>query len=557
MRMVSALVAAGILVGLGAAPALAAEDGTERITGYEVGLEVRPDGSLRVAETIEYDFGSAQRHGIDRDIDVRQKYDGGRDRRYPVSDVEVSSPTAPADLTENDAGGDYRLRIGDPDRTVTGRHTYRISYTVAAATTRFADRDELYWNAVGPGWDVPVDEVEVEVTGAEVTRAACFAGEPGSTAPCGAAEAAGSRATYYSGPLAAGEALTVVAAFPPGSVASAAPVLVDRRTVRSFLTGAPLLALPVTALVAGLPLWLLLGGLRRRREQELPGLPYRETFQPEPPAGVRPALASMLLTGTAKPVDAVAVLLDLSARGYVSISPLSRRNWRLVAVRPVDGSLPPEAQAVYAATFRKGPDTTLAAAGRALTGVRREVRSIAEREMVARGWFSGAPRGGTGWVVLGVVMIFLTLPATLLLGFLGDAGLAGLALGVGGALLIAYGLTRPVPRTEAGEVARSQLLAFKRTLAGIDPARLPAEHREARLAGLLPFAVALGLAPQLAGSFAAAGVVAGGYASSPAWWSTFAGDATRATTPSSSGSSSGGSSGSSGGGGGGGGGGSW
>ncbi len=159
-------------------------------------------------------------------------------------------------------------------------------------------------------------------------------------------------------------------------------------------------------------------------------------------------------------------------------------------------------------------------------------------------------------------MIFLSAPLTLVLGFAAHAALAGPALTAGGVLLIAYGLTRPAPRTEAGEIARSQLMAFKQTLAALDPGRLPPEQREAALGGLLPYAVVLGLAPQLASAFLAAGVVAGGYAytSDPMWWSTFAGDATRATSSASSSSGGGGSGfdgGSAGGGGDGGGGGSW
>jgi uncharacterized membrane protein YgcG len=181
--------------------------------------------------------------------------------------------------------------------------------------------------------------------------------------------------------------------------------------------------------------------------------------------------------------------------------------------------------------------------------------------VVEQGWYRKPPGERSGLVALGVLTIFFALPLTFLLGFVAHAGLAGPALAAGGGLLIAYALTRPAPRTEAGEIARSQLMAFKQTLAGMDPGRLPPEQREAALGGLLPYAVALGLAPQLASAFLAAGVVAGGYAytANPMWWSTFAGDATRASSPasSSSGGGSGFSGGSSGGGGGGGGGGSW
>jgi uncharacterized membrane protein YgcG len=107
-------------------------------------------------------------------------------------------------------------------------------------------------------------------------------------------------------------------------------------------------------------------------------------------------------------------------------------------------------------------------------------------------------------------------------------------------------------------VVRAQLIAFRQLLAGIDPARLPPEQRQAAFAGLLPYAVVLALAPQLAQALQAAGVGFG--CADPMWFSTFHRDATRASSPASSSSGSSGRSGfsgSSGGGGGGGGGGSW
>jgi Predicted membrane protein (DUF2207) len=564
MRIVSAAVAAITLALLPALPAAAADDpGTsgEKITSYDVRLAVQRDGSLQVQETIGYDFGTHQRHGIDRDIDTEQRYDGSHNRHYPVSGVTVSSPDAPDQVQVSGGGSQTSVRIGDPDRTVTGAHTYRISYTVAAATTRFDDHDELYWNAVGPDWAVPVEAITVQVSGEQVTKATCFAGPPGGTAGCTSARASGPSASYRNGELAAGDELTVVAAFPPGTVATAAPVLTDRMTFRRFLIGNPAYAVPAVLLLAGGPLLLLLRGRRRKRTQEEPGLPYRRQYQPQPPAGLRPLLANMLLNGTFRTVDPVAVLLDLSARGYLSITPLSKRDWRLAATRPPDGSLRPEEMAVLQAAFAKGPDTTLAAAGRAVARTRRTLRDIARRGVVEQGWYSKPPGERSGLVALGVLMIFFALPLTFLFGFLAHAAVAGPALALGGALTIAYALTRPLPRTEAGEIARSQLIAFKQTLAGIDPARFPAEQREAALGGLLPYAVVLGLAPQLASAFLAAGVVAGGYAytANPMWWSTFATDATSATSSSSSssGGGSGFSGGSSGGGGGGGGGGSW
>jgi hypothetical protein len=549
MRGVSTFVAAVALAIVPALPAAAASDGAtsgERITSSDVQLAVQTDGSMQVRETIGYDFGGNERHRIQRRIDTEQRYDDTHDRRFPVSGVTATSADAPANGQVSGDDAETTIRIGDPARTVTGQHTYRIGYSVAAATTRLGDHDELYWNAFGPDWPASVGTITVRVTGAPVIRATCFMGRPGSTAGCPQAAASGSTASYRGGPLGPGGVLTVVAAFPPGSVATAAPILTDRTTAGRFLAGRPAAAVPLALVFLAGPLLLLVRGRRRKREQEEPALAYRSQYRPTPPAGLRPLLANTLLSGWFKTADPIAVLLDLSARGYLSITPLSKRDRRLVAQRGPDDSLRPEERAVLQAVFGSGADTTLAKAARALTRTRGQLRNRARQEVVRQGWYSSPPGAGSrvGPIVLGVLMAFLAVPLTFVLGFGLHAGLARPALLLGGILMIAYGASKPAPRTPAGEIARSQLMAFKRTLAGIDPTRLPPDQREATLAGLLPYAVALGLAPQLASAFSAAGVVAGGhaYVSNPLWWSTFAGDATRATSPASS--SSGGAAGS-------------
>ena len=64
----------------------------ETIRSYEVEIEAADDGSLVVAETIEYDFAGEQRHGIVRILPDRAPFEQTRDRRYPVSDIAVERP---------------------------------------------------------------------------------------------------------------------------------------------------------------------------------------------------------------------------------------------------------------------------------------------------------------------------------------------------------------------------------------------------------------------------------------------------------------------------------
>src|SRR5213592_4344726 len=100
---------------------------TERITNYRSEVTIERDGTIEVHETIDYDFGVVPHHGIYRDIQVRTDQSGkdGYDRVYPlaVESVRASAGT-PAQYTVEDVGDDQRIKVGDPDTTITGAHTY-------------------------------------------------------------------------------------------------------------------------------------------------------------------------------------------------------------------------------------------------------------------------------------------------------------------------------------------------------------------------------------------------------------------------------------------------
>jgi hypothetical protein len=61
------LALAVLLVGVAAAVGVVVAD-TERIAGMWVGAEISSDGSARITEVIDYDFGRERRHGIFRDV---------------------------------------------------------------------------------------------------------------------------------------------------------------------------------------------------------------------------------------------------------------------------------------------------------------------------------------------------------------------------------------------------------------------------------------------------------------------------------------------------------
>ena len=112
---------------------------SERIVDYGVDITIGDDGTLTIVETIDYDFGAVRRHGILRDIPTRLHYDDTYDRIYPLDVLEVrASEGTPAGYeVESAPGGITRIRVGDADIEITGRHTYELTYTVEAALNGF------------------------------------------------------------------------------------------------------------------------------------------------------------------------------------------------------------------------------------------------------------------------------------------------------------------------------------------------------------------------------------------------------------------------------------
>ncbi|USN52327.1 MAG: DUF2207 domain-containing protein [Candidatus Nomurabacteria bacterium] len=129
----------------------------EQITRFDVVATINKDRRITVEETIEYDFGSQFRHGIYRYIPTGYDRNGGR--YYLLLDlVSVTQDGNKAIYTKTKNPNETNLKIGEGDKTITGKHTYVIRYNVNRALNDFPDEDvvEWYWNVTGNGWNVPI-----------------------------------------------------------------------------------------------------------------------------------------------------------------------------------------------------------------------------------------------------------------------------------------------------------------------------------------------------------------------------------------------------------------
>lgn len=155
----------------------------ERIVSLQSEIIVNKDGTLDIIEDIYYDFGPNQRHGIYRDIPFVKTNSAGKKFKLDIKNIEVAGDKS----TVTAQFQSIRIKIGDPDKLISDKKRYQISYKVYGALTYFSDHDELYWNLTGNEWQVPIEQSATEVIfpfDVKYTELnyRCYSGSMGSTA---------------------------------------------------------------------------------------------------------------------------------------------------------------------------------------------------------------------------------------------------------------------------------------------------------------------------------------------------------------------------------------
>jgi uncharacterized protein (TIGR04222 family) len=578
-------------------PASAADQ--ESISGYDTKFDVHADGSMQVTETIAYNFGANKKHGIFRNIPTTFHYDDERDRVYPIDDVQVTRNGAKEKFDTSSSGGDEVIKVGDKDTEVSGAQTYVLTYTVRGVINAFSDHEELYWNAIGKEWTVPIASSTAEVTGpAEVQRVTCYRGFEGSTDGCEQATKDGDSSHFSQADIGDGKMLTVVVAFPVGSISNPGPILKRRHVLANGFRPTPVnLGGGILLAVLGSALALFAAyrvGRDRRCVGTLPGLTpgygeraveERKPLGDQPPVvvefgvpdGIRPGQVGTLQDERADVIDVTATIVDFAVRGHLHIKELDGGDdWELVKLTPAPQHFLQYERLLFAALFNNRDTVTVDTLRQKFASDLTKVREQLYTEMVTQGWYKRSPRrtralarwaAGAGVVVAGL--------GTYLLAGLTPFGFIGLGLLVAALVLLAVAGTFPA-RTGRGSAALSRLRGLRLYISQAEAAQIRFHERMRIFSELMPYAIVFGLAEHWAGVFQRIGAfngTTGGpqpyWYSGPYGWS-FVGfhhsidtfnnhvnTAISAAPPSASGSSGFGGGGFSGGGGGGGGGGSW
>ena len=526
-RLLLALAALTLVLGttvLGATPALAAAD--DQIDSFTIDYELQPSGVLNVQETIVWRFGdNSGRHGIQRDLVVRERYDETQDAVYEISGITVTSPDRVATqfrsrTTEADGGRTevLNLRIGDPDRTINrATATYVISYSVTGAMRTFDGYDELFWDAAGFG-NPAIRDLAVTVAvpgGAQDTS--CFYGPPRSPTPCPTERITPEGAVFGVTDLAAGEGLSFGVKIAPGLVADNRPHLEpDGSKLTAGERAAAIGAGAVgVGLLVGSPLvgalWWRRNGRDLRYEGLAPGTtPYagqsvrvvpHDPDLPIPvafsPPHIPVAEAGLLIDGQVDARETAATIVDLAVRGALQVHSTGEDDFRVTLLDP-DRATAPHEMVLLTHVFGghpPGATVDLSTPGSMLSAHQAMQTSVVN-QVTARGWFRKVPStaaagsAGFGMVVVAAFIAF-SLGAWVL-------WLVVPLLPVIATYLVIRVKLRRGQRTPDGRAVCDQVEGFRTYLATAEAEQLRFEEGEDIFSKYLPWAIVFELADRWA-----------------------------------------------------------
>lgn len=507
MRAIALAAAIALLVGSSASA-------TYYIQSFDVALELAPTGTLKVAETLTIVYVTAH-HGIERWIPVSYPTPVGTSVTIDVRTGPVTMDGGSVPVETRGGGRNRVLRIGDPDVTITGPHVYRIEYTASRALLFHDNYLQLYWNVTGNDWDVPIRQATATLSlpsdvSPDLVSATSYAGAWGTNArgtPV-TVDSAG-RFVFASGALNPGSGLTIDVSIPRSALPIQPPTFAQN--LGRFLWDNKLALLPIATLVLMLVVWSRLG-----RD------PRRGTIAPafEPPTGVGPGAAGVLVDDRIDLRDISAMVIGLAVSGHLSIrenSPSTdtladkARTWlggastqyTFVRGRSSPETLSPAERALFDAIFPDGDakETPLSSLENRFYKHLPTLRIRLYDELIKKRYYTQSPervrQSYAGW---GTALI----AAGVGLAFVFESIYLGVCVGLSGLVVLAFSPIMP-RKTQGGVDALAEVLGLAEYIQRAEKDRIEfsdaPEKSPQHFERLLPYAVALGLTAIWVGKF--------------------------------------------------------
>ena len=477
-------------------------DDSAKIQTYKAVFDVAKDGRTQVTETLQVEFPESK-HGIFRFFDTWDA-PNPKARLIPTNiSVTRDGMVEPWELLTQDRGRFKVVKIGSPIVTMTGVHTYKISYQVEGALIAGGKqaRSLFYWDLIPGGWAMPIAKADLRVNlPAELSGERCIAGT-GKYFACSIEADSATSLRVQASDLAPFVPVTVQAGVDiatPSVATKPWPSHLDPLFGKSvpvaFVVG-------LLALASGLAgLWLV-----RARSEKEPPFPLSYA----PPEGISPGQAAYLLEEVLPTRAFIGSLLYAAERGAIT---MTQDGEKLVISTVGDGSawdqldVPTQGIAAMLSLKKEGATFTLDPKSAVASGKMQDaIRAFRGR---VENWGKEAQLIGPSRLgVHGPWLLLATFVLTAALLLFAPWNMALLGLVPGMFWVFGTGIGAPggnTKRTPAGRDLWSQVGGFKRVLATPSAEdRFDFSGRNELYSAYIPWAVAFDCAKEWAAKYEA------------------------------------------------------
>ncbi|MFA6391387.1 MAG: DUF2207 domain-containing protein [Patescibacteria group bacterium] len=471
----------------------------ENVTDFSAQIEIHDDSSFSVTETILYDFADQQRHGIFRYIPISYKARGGN-YNIRISDISVTNEAGQSYNYETSyPGKNIELKIGDADILITGRHTYIISYTIEKAINYFEDWDELYWNATGNGWEIPIDSAKVKVIfpnsfSEDKLQIKCFAGSDGTDYECDESpektviNGTVSDVSFGTNNLFAYEGMTIVVGFPKGLVQE--PTASDKFI--EYFRDNGILLLPLLVLSLMIYLW--------RAKGRDPNGKGTIIAQYDAPDNITAAEVGTIIDEKVQLKDISSQIIQFAVNGNLKIvKGEGKTDYSFLRLTEADVLKTEFEKSLFTGIFGDKNSVKLSELKNKFYKVYSDITSKLYKETVNKNYFAKNPRNvRLAYNGLGVTLFLVGF----FVGFLG--AFYSLSFIISGIIVLIFSMFMP-SKTIKGVQAREHILGLKTYLSVAEKDRIKfhnaPEKNPEQFDKLLPYAMVLGVEKQWANQF--------------------------------------------------------
>jgi len=469
--------------------------GSERVKHFDSQIVVNQDSSIEVLETIDYYFSYA-RHGIYRylpyhyeDKDAKKYLNLG----YDFLEITMDGQNIPYERSKQN--GNWFLKIGDPNKTISGDHEYKIHYNINYVLNYFSSYDELYWNVSGSDWSVPIELTTAQIVlpqkvAEQSLDSQCYPRYAYSE--CKVSEA-GNKIDFKSADL-----ITISASFPKGLVSE---VFKLYHLLLPFINyryeSVWFLLLPLLFFIY--MFWLFVKSGRDPNG--------KKTIVPEfeIPDHLAPAQMGAILDEKVGKKEISSTFVDLVFKGFIKIEEIkkksffrAKKDYQIYKLKKSEDALESYEKKVLKAIFSDGEKVKLSDLKKSTNQNIRENLQTAEKEIyksvTAQKYFVASPQTirnkflGIGIAIstLGVILVILS--------FVLEKGSGSLSFAAAliGIICLAFSPFMP-KRTKKGVLMRERILGFKMYMEKAEKYRSKWQEQENLITQFLPYAVLFGI----------------------------------------------------------------